>query len=530
MKKRLLYLFVLVALTGYNAKGQFVKNWEKSAGSSYSWFATSGANINSCAYNPVTNKLYVANRDNDIYIIDPVSQVQTGTLNKTGVGLSLAFHKVRVTSTGEIFAVSIRTSTSNGNSFVYYWANENTPPVLLGNPGTGVTLASERSGDAFGLSGSGDNVVLYLGGSGTSNVQVISKVSGVFTLSNTIAVTASTARSSLSPVTTGTSSDIWISGATSPKKKISSTGAELKVVLDDMLAGGEYTKPNTISKKFASIEYFEVGIKKFLAATGANDSPTVTGEGLAFHVYDITDINNISLIAQTKLTNTYNTNAGPTSDIAIHKVLNEDGSYKVTFFQLVNHNGLASYSLNFKADGTLPVSLSDFTTSIKNGRNTLIWKTHSESNNDKFEVQRSGDGQNFETIATVYSKAENGNSNAVLDYQYIDENPLSGINYYRLKQLDKDGSVNIHAVKSINNGLSAITVSPNPTKDIVFISNAAQVALDYQVTDIAGKVILSGKSANSKIGVSLKDLKPAIYLVKVFDSGQLTSTFKVIKQ
>jgi hypothetical protein len=538
MKKKVLYLVVLV-LTGLSAKGQIVKNWEKSAGASYSWFATTGANVNSCAYNPVTNKLYVANRDNDIYIIDPATQLQTGTLSKTGVSLSLAFHKVRVTSSGEIFAVSVRTSTAHGNSFIYYWANESAAPVLLGNPTTGITLAFERTGDSFGLSGSGDNVVLYLGGSGTSNISVISKVSGSFVLANTIALpnvvnpgtAAGSARSSISPVSTGLASDIWISGATMSKRKISSTGTLIKSLADGILVGGAYTATNAISNKFASLEYFEVGAKSYLAATGANDNPA-TGEGLAFHIYDITNINDVKLVANSKLTNAYKANGGPTSDIAINKIANQDGSFTVNFFQLVNHNGLASYTLSFKADGTLPVSLVSFNASVKNGESTLSWLTTSESNNKGFEIQRSIDGKEFTTISFEKSKAINGNSSSVINYSFVDKTAENGTNYYRLKQVDLNGDSKYYEVKVVDVGVVSanVQVYPNPVTAYVKIKAADFAGLEYKIYDSSGKVLIAEKATKEEIQLSTVSWSPSLYILRIFKGVEEIKAIKIIKQ
>lgn len=84
----------------------------------------------------------------------------------------------------------------------------------------------------------------------------------------------------------------------------------------------------------------------------------------------------------------------------------------------------------------LPVSLILFTAEY-NGKNVdITWETASESNNQSFTVQRSKDGDLFESLFTV---AGAGNSNTVIHYSGVDENPLPGISYYRLKQNDFDG-------------------------------------------------------------------------------------------
>ena len=85
----------------------------------------------------------------------------------------------------------------------------------------------------------------------------------------------------------------------------------------------------------------------------------------------------------------------------------------------------------------LPITLLSFTgKSLTNTTNLLEWITSTEINNDYFTLERSSDAQNFSAIGIVNGA---GNSNISLNYNFIDDSPLKGINYYRLKQTDFDG-------------------------------------------------------------------------------------------
>jgi hypothetical protein len=86
--------------------------------------------------------------------------------------------------------------------------------------------------------------------------------------------------------------------------------------------------------------------------------------------------------------------------------------------------------------GSLPVELLYFKSTVGKAEIILKWATSSETNNDYFTIEKSLDGQLFSTIANVQGA---GNSNNVLYYQFIDENPATGISYYRLRQTDYDG-------------------------------------------------------------------------------------------
>ena len=85
----------------------------------------------------------------------------------------------------------------------------------------------------------------------------------------------------------------------------------------------------------------------------------------------------------------------------------------------------------------LPIELTFFNVNIKDGKVNIVWQTASEESNDYFTIERSVNGINFEPIAKVVGS---GNSSQALNYKYIDNNPLSGVAYYRLRQTDYSGA------------------------------------------------------------------------------------------
>jgi len=98
----------------------------------------------------------------------------------------------------------------------------------------------------------------------------------------------------------------------------------------------------------------------------------------------------------------------------------------------------------------------------------IEWATASEINSDYFEVQRSLDQQTWTSIATVNAA---GNSNDRLYYNQIDEKALDGTNYYRIKQVDIDGSAIFTEVKSVSFESDGLwSIYPNPALDRVTIS------------------------------------------------------------
>jgi hypothetical protein len=125
----------------------------------------------------------------------------------------------------------------------------------------------------------------------------------------------------------------------------------------------------------------------------------------------------------------------------------------------------------------LPVVLTAFDAARSGLNAQLIWATASEKNNAGFEVQVSADGSTFRKLTFVASK--NGNSNASQNYTYIDtEANKAGIRYYRLRQVDIDGTEDFSPVRAVSfsalsEGLAtALSAYPNPysTSDVVKLS------------------------------------------------------------
>lgn len=158
------------------------------------------------------------------------------------------------------------------------------------------------------------------------------------------------------------------------------------------------------------------------------------------------------------------------------------GAYTVEFYynsevsypggggdMIFESNGGANYSFTFTIDAPAPVELSAFKTSAQGSHILLEWQTRSAINSSHFDIQKSSDGRNWRNIGKEVSEASF--SNEVTDYSFIDTNPLSGKNYYRLNIVDLDGKEELSDVL-VNNWRedTMVTFFPNPVKDQVTIS------------------------------------------------------------
>lgn len=166
----------------------------------------------------------------------------------------------------------------------------------------------------------------------------------------------------------------------------------------------------------------------------------------------------------------------------------------------------------------LPVELLSFTGKNNGKENVLEWVTATEVNNDFFTLERGMDGYTFEEIATVKGA---GNSNSVKSYKSLDKEPLNGINYYRLKQTDVDGTVkyapNVIALK--NEKEIDYTLYPNPVnKELVIYADLMdQENINITITDISGRKVMEQKQfiigGGNAVSINTSQFSEGIYFV-----------------
>jgi hypothetical protein len=104
---------------------------------------------------------------------------------------------------------------------------------------------------------------------------------------------------------------------------------------------------------------------------------------------------------------------------------------------------------------SLPIELASFEGYFKKDYNDITWVTETELNNDYFNLDRSIDGLDWETIAIVKGA---GTSNLPNFYSYKDYTFCKAINYYRLTQIDFDGSSEQHKIIYVNNSINSPSI------------------------------------------------------------------------
>lgn len=209
---------------------------------------------------------------------------------------------------------------------------------------------------------------------------------------------------------------------------------------------------------------------------------------------------------------------------------------------VLNRTGIPTTSgqigIGGDASNPLPVTLLSFEGRSLGKDVVLNWITTSEFNNLGFDVERSIDGRNFERVTFVKGQI---NSRARVAYQTIDEmafrTAASNVLYYRLRQIDLDGSFtysNVVRVSQDDRNTADINVQPNPFTGITNVVIASPEAGDYsiRITDVQGKLIAVRSIAVEKgmNTVSLNELDnvvPGVYFVQV--QGAENKLIKVVK-
>ncbi len=190
--------------------------------------------------------------------------------------------------------------------------------------------------------------------------------------------------------------------------------------------------------------------------------------------------------------------------------------------QNINLNQALSATATTNCSIVLPVSLVSFNASLTSEQTVKIdWITESEVDCDYFDVERSQDGINW---MIIHHQKGSGSSSSQISYKAFDTNPLSGISYYRLKQVDFNGKTNYYQAVSIDlsNVLDGILgLAPNPTKSVINLSYNSVTEgvvrvdlLNYSGQIVYSKQLFSSKGMNNAL-LDLESLDNGMYLVKV---------------
>jgi len=166
----------------------------------------------------------------------------------------------------------------------------------------------------------------------------------------------------------------------------------------------------------------------------------------------------------------------------------------------------------------LPVTLLSFT-AVRAGDNALLqWSTTDAATLSSFMIEKSTDGVHFATLDSVAASA---NGNTINTYQYTDTHLVSGINYYRLREVNQDGQYTWSPVRTVNGSAAGgITIYPNPVQDgNLYISSTVNIR-EIRLVDVSGKTILQMETQGYLNTLPVGAIARGIYFVTVYtDTG-----------
>jgi hypothetical protein len=184
----------------------------------------------------------------------------------------------------------------------------------------------------------------------------------------------------------------------------------------------------------------------------------------------------------------------------------------------------------------LPIDLNYLNGFKQNGTHLLNWKVTCNNNAAATMVlERSADKQNFTTITTVTATA----LRCQQPFDYTDQQPLAGINYYRLKMVDVNGKVTYSSVIALLNkstGFEIVNLLPTIVNSnaILNITAAQKTKMDMVITDITGrqvqKIAYNLIAGSNQFNLNLAGLGAGTYQITGYTADEKSKTIRFVKQ
>ena len=196
-------------------------------------------------------------------------------------------------------------------------------------------------------------------------------------------------------------------------------------------------------------------------------------------------------------------------------------------FNGVSTDNIPVNVLDCRTTTPIPIELLSFTGKAHKGRNELAWVTASEHNNKGFFIERSADGQSWESIGWISGK---GTSTAIVYYEFSDAFPLD-IGYYRLQQLDFDGKITFSRVITLVQPSDNETIIyPNPARDYLTVEwqaeNTEGVEKNLSIVNAIGTTVRQLKTTAKNVQINVSDLPNGVYILRIEQANKATASVK----
>ncbi len=184
----------------------------------------------------------------------------------------------------------------------------------------------------------------------------------------------------------------------------------------------------------------------------------------------------------------------------------------------------------------VPISIEYFKGSIQSGNHFLSWKAACTSLQAIFDVERSTDGRKYTSLTSITAS----NTRCLQPFDFTDNNPAAGINYYRIKMTDVDGKISYSTVIALLNkktGFEIVNLLPNPVTNgtaLLNITSAEKQIINIKVSDVSGKIVQSMDqsviSGFTNINMNFSKLAAGIYTISIYTNDGERKTKQFIKK
>ena len=170
-------------------------------------------------------------------------------------------------------------------------------------------------------------------------------------------------------------------------------------------------------------------------------------------------------------------------------------------------------SISSEVCSVLPVTFKEIEAKeVERSAVRVSWSTSEEVRNDYFEVERSADAHHFQPLGKVKGK---GDTSVEQHYDFLDTNPLPGTAYYRIRQVDFDGTVSFSGMKPVTRaGNEPANLFPNPAQDLVVLQNVQSGAV-ILIRDTSGRIVKRATATGKQVEVATGSLRPGSYVLTV---------------
>lgn len=234
------------------------------------------------------------------------------------------------------------------------------------------------------------------------------------------------------------------------------------------------------------------------------------------------------------VTTAFTSGVGPTQSIFIDPINGASLTVIIPFVAIDNagKEDPTPGSVSLVYFGVVPLKIVSFTAAPKGSQVNLQWIVSEQINITTYEVEASANGRTFATIATL---ASTGNQGAT--YDAVHSTPAAGINYYRIKTIEKDGTISYSEIRKVNFGKGGtVIIYPNPVAtggvNITLTGSMIGKVATLSIIAMDGKLISQQKinSTGQTETLDVSRLASGSYVVRIVtDAEVINKTIEVIR-